>query len=434
MQPFDYTIQSQSPNDAFMQGVQQQLSLNAITQQQRAQQQAQQAAEYQRQRLREVVSNPNAGHREYSALMLEFPQRSEGLKRSFDVFESGQKKAISSAITPAYAALASGQPEMAIKSLEERRIAAENSGNRELVQAINGGIDAIKRDPTQAKATLYYIGAGADEKWAETVSKFGVENRAEAEEVRKAELFPAAKREAVAKADSAEVTAKFAESKAVQELAKTGWDIKAIANDIDYKRQSIEIERAKTAIARMSAGTAAEGNSLKRQELGLKVQEMIDKRDEKVREKATNAKSGAAAIDNMLNTISRLEANPRLNAVVGPLEGRAPAVMSDQSADAIALIETIGSQAFMAQVQGMKGLGALSEKEGDKLQTSLQNLSRVQSESQFRSNLKEASRLMLKARSTLAESTGVPLASPDTPASAPSEASVNALLKKYGGK
>ena len=64
MQPFDYTIQSQSPNDAFMQGVQQQLSLNAITQQQRAQQQAQQAAEYQRQRLREVVSNPNAGHRE----------------------------------------------------------------------------------------------------------------------------------------------------------------------------------------------------------------------------------------------------------------------------------------------------------------------------------------------------------------------------------
>jgi hypothetical protein len=222
MQPYDYTIQSPLASDSFTQGIQQGLSLNAISQQQRAQQQAQQAAEYQRQRLREVVSKPNAGHREYSALMLEFPQLSEGLKRSFDVFEGGQKKAISSAITPAYAALASGQPDMAIKSLEERRIAAENSGNRELVQAISGGIDAIKRDPTQAKATLYFLGAGADEKFAENASKFGVENRAEAEEGRKAELFPITKRETVAKAGTAESeqTIKAAEAAAVPEVTR----------------------------------------------------------------------------------------------------------------------------------------------------------------------------------------------------------------------
>jgi hypothetical protein len=417
-----------------MQGLQQGLTLNGIMQQRQAQAEAQKQAEYQRQRLREVMSNPNAGAADYSRLMGEFPSLSKELKSSFDVFETGQKQAISRAVTPAYAALQSGQPDIAIQQLEKHRVSADNSGNRQLSDSIGTAIESIKRDPTQARAALYFLGSGADDKFAENVSKWGVESRAQQKfpaELRQSEAL-ATKTEA--ESNTAQVTAKFAESKAVQELAKTGWDIKAIANDIDYKRQSIEIERAKTAIARMAAGTSAEGNSLKRQELGLKVQEMIDKRDEKIREKANNAKSGAASIDNMLNTISRLESNPRLNAVLGPLEGRAPAVLSDQSADAIALIETIGSQAFMAQIPAMKGLGALSEKEGDKLQTSLQNLSRVQSESQFRSNLKEASRLMLKARATLAESTGVPLSSPDTPASAPSAEAVDALLKKYGGK
>jgi hypothetical protein len=225
-------------------------------------------------RLREVVSNPNAGHREYSALMLEFPQLSEGLKRSFDVFESGQKKAISSAITPAYAALSSGQPDMAIKSLEDRRIAAENSGNRELVQAINGGIDAIKSDPTQAKATLYYIGAGADDKWAETVSKFGVENRAE-------QKFPLEMGQARATLAETEEKVKTARSEAAikAEEARTApkaadLKIEKLAAEVGLTKEQARAAKASAAASYASASSAtatAEQTRLKTQQLQAQV-------------------------------------------------------------------------------------------------------------------------------------------------------------------
>ncbi|MFW1812974.1 hypothetical protein ACG9HX_16980, partial [Acinetobacter ursingii] len=52
----------------------------------------------------------------------------------------------------------------------------------------------------------------------------------------------------------------------------------------------------------------------------------------------------------------------------------------DDRADSIALIETLGSQAFLSQSPAIKGLGQLSNVEGDKLQAAFQNLGRKQSE------------------------------------------------------
>ena len=117
--------------------------------------------------------------------------------------------------------------------------------------------------------------------------------------------------------------------------------------------------------------------------------------------------------------------------MVGSIEGRLPAVFGDENADAVALIDTLGSQAFLAQIPAMKGLGALSEKEGDKLQTSLQNLSRAQGEKQFRANLDEVQRLMLKARKNVETRHGVPAGVPDTPAVQTPPADIDALVSKY---
>lgn len=256
MQPFDYTIQSQSPGDAMMQGVQQGLSLNAIFEQRKAQQAAQQQAEYQRQRLREVQANPNAGYREYQGLMLEFPQISEGLKRSFDVFETGQKRAISAAVTPAYAALEGGKPDSAIAELEKHRIAAENSGNKQLVQSIGTAIESIKTNPAGAKAALFFLGSGADEKFAENVSKFGVEGRAAAEEARKVEQFPAVKREALAKAGTAESEQTIKAEEARTAPRKANLTIEKLAEDVGLTKEQAKAARASAAASYASAGNS----------------------------------------------------------------------------------------------------------------------------------------------------------------------------------
>jgi hypothetical protein len=259
---------------------------------------------------------------------------------------------------------------------------------------------------------------------------------------REEELAPSKQREAVAAADKAAadaakatadaqkaaVAAKFAESNAVIDLQKKGWDITKIQSDIDIAKQN-------SRIAAMNAATAKEGNALKRQENEIKLKEMIDKRDATVREKVAEVESARGDMDNFLNTADRILKTPKniVGSAAGPISSRMP-TLSQDTADFEALVETLGSQAFMSQIPKMKGAGALSEKEGDKLQSSLQNLSLKQSPERLIENVKEAQRLILKGRATLAKRSGLPESIPDTPAVQTSAGDIDALLKKYGGK
>jgi len=233
---------------------------------------------------------------------------------------------------------------------------------------------------------------------------------------------------ATADAQKAAVAAKFAESNAVIDLQKKGWDITKIQNDIDIAKQN-------SRIAAMNAATAKEGNALKRQENELKLREMIDKRDTAVREKVAEIESARADMDNFLNTADRILATPKgvVKAAAGPVDARLPTLLPSVS-DFEALVETLGSQAFMAQIPKMKGTGALSEGEGKKLQSSLQNLSLSQSPERLLENVKEAQRLIMKGRANLVRKSGLPESIPDTPAVQTSPSDIDALIKKYGGK
>lgn len=231
-----------------------------------------------------------------------------------------------------------------------------------------------------------------------------------------------AAKEAEYKAYKAGVDAKYAESKAQ-------WDIEKVKNDIASDKE-------RNRIAAMNAAISRETNDIKRQELRLKVTELQDKITGDARQKVADLEAGRATIDNFLNTSDRLLQNPSLNRVLGAVEGRLPggsAPLSDEAANAIALIDTISSQSFMSQVSSMKGLGALSNAEGQKLESALTNLSRAQGEKQFTDNVKEAQRIMLKARSNLATRYGAKNTVPDTPAAKPQGGkSVDDMLRELG--
>lgn len=255
-----------------------------------------------------------------------------------------------------------------------------------------------------------------------------------ADAAREEALAPVKMREQVAKAGEAEssaqkaaVAAKFAESNAALDLQKKGWDITKIQEDIKIAKQNAQI-------AALNAQIAREGNTIKSQENQLKLREMIDKRDSAVREKVGEVESARADMDNFLNTADRILATPKniVGSAAGPVSARMP-TLTQGTADFEALVETLGSQAFMAQIPKMKGTGALSEGEGKKLQSSLQNLSLTQSPERLLENVKEAQRLILKARSTLSKKAGLPDSVPDTPAVQTAPADIDALVKKYGG-
>lgn len=422
MGPIDYTQNVLTPMQSLLQGYQGGAAIRddqlAVRQREQALLQQQAAAEQQKLMqadLNTLISNPNAGARDYAGLTVKYPQLREQLKQGWDMVSADQQKSNQDVAARTYAALTSGKADIAEKILRDRAEAMRNSGAPEQeVKAQETWADMIKASPEQARhiGGLMLSSVMGPDKFAETFGKVGAEGRAAAMapvEMRKAEADAAIAGE---KAKVAAIDAKYADQSAVLDLQKKGWDIKKITADIDLAREA-------NRIAAMNAATSREGNSLKRQELGLKLQEARNSLDDKIRAKAAEAESGAATIDNALNTIQRIQNNKSLNDVIGSIEGRMGSIgslLDDEESDAIALIETLGSQTFLSQIPAMKGTGNLTEKEGDKLQAALTNLGRNQSEAQFRANLNEASRLMNKARENITKKSGIPLGKPDTPA------------------
>lgn len=426
-QPFNYSINVPDPSASVMGGVQNALGIaNMVSQRNLAEQQSLDLKNQREQQaqmqvdLGALAKNPTPSA--LASMMVKYPALSENFKRTYDVLSNEQKGARLDQATQVYAALESGRPEIAQQFLVDQAVAHRNSGQDKDAKTLEDLAMLIKESPETAKTStgLFLASAMGPDKFAETFTKLQAEQR-------DAAMAPAKLTEAQAKAQKAAVDARFAESMAVQDLNKKGWDIAKIQNDMTVSRENSKI-------AALNANLRRETNDLKRAEIQLQLQAAESKRDESVREKVATVETGQAAIDNMLNTADRILNTPAgvISSAAGPVSSKMPTLSSD-TADLEELVTTMASQAFMAQVPNLKGMGALSNAEGEKLQASLQNLSLRQSPERLLENVKEAQRLMIKARSNLSERYGVPNTIPDTPAATPTPVTIDELLQKYGG-
>lgn len=412
--PFDYTVQQPDIAGSLLGGI-------AAGQQLGAQRDAKIQVEQYSSDLQGTLANPTP--QAFSALIAKYPKQREAFKDSWEILNKDQQDQQFGAGTQAYSAIQNGKPDVAVDIIDKQISAMENSGQdpKNLVRIK----EAIQNDPNGAGSSIALTLSSLEpERWGKIAT-----------EMRASELAPSNLTESQAKAAKAATDAKFAESSAVQDLAKGGWEISKLQNDIGISRQNAQIAAMNAATARFDSGTKSESNALKRDALQLKIDDKIRLRDAAVSEKAATVNSGRAVIDNMLNTTERFLNTPGdvLESAAGPISSRAP-TLSQDTADLEELVTTMSSQAFMAQIPALKGMGALSNAEGEKLQASLQNLSLRQSPKRLVENVKEVQRLMGDARKNLSTKYGVPDVVPDTPAAAPSPSGIEALLQKYGGQ
>lgn len=435
MNPIDYSSafgDSQGPLQAFNQALAGGLGIRQNVMQQ---EQKQLAFDRQKQFQTDVAQlGANPTPQGIARLSVIYPEHAEQFKKSFDMLAPEQQKAKISAVIPVYAAIQSGRPDVAVAKLRETADAMDGSGQKDEAARTRAMAELIEQHPETGSTTtgLLLASAMGPDKFAETFGKLGSESRAIAEAPADLAQKKALATKTGEEAKSAATVAKFAESKAISDLKLTDAHVKALAEDTEIKRQNMRI-------AAMNAALAGKKDAREERELQSKLADATAKRDLTVRERVADANSAAASMDNFLNTADRILAasvdkdgkpTSTLRAAAGPVDSRIPTVQQDV-ADLEALVETMGSQAFLSQIPSMKGLGALSNAEGEKLQSSLTNLSLKQSPSQLIANIKEAQRLILKGRSTLAKRTGVDLGIPDTPAAEPSAGDIEALVKKY---
>lgn len=150
--------------------------------------------------------------------------------------------------------------------------------------------------------------------------------------------------------------------------------------DLDRDANRINLENA-----RYDRQLRQETNDLKRQE----IQQRIDVNNQKLQQKRNDLNAGYKDSINTLTTsmgtLNDILASPALKSITG-IRGAIPNVPGSDAADVQARLDTFKSQAFLSAVTAMKGMGALSDAEGKKLDAAVGSLQNSQSEEAFKRN------------------------------------------------
>lgn len=376
--PINYTgLQVQiDPTAALTEGIKSGYTINQIQQANDALKLQQQQQQQQRADLTTLLSNPNAGAQDYAAYTLKYPSQEKAVKQAFDLLSGEQQQQRITQGAQIYGALNSGRPDLAESLLDQRLKALQNGGSPADIQTTQALLDVVKTDPNKAR-TLAGVTLAA---WMGP-DKFSAAYPAIAKEEREAAAAPG-------------------------ERAKTQAEVANIGSQIETRAATLDIQREDNRIKAMQVALGKEDNALKRQELEGRIADAQQKRDQLARDNQSTADSAFATVDRALDTIKDLEKHPGLSGNLG-LTGVIPNVPGSDAANARALIEQLQSQGFLAEVDKMRGLGALTEAEGKKLTNAIGALDTKQDEKQFRKQLANISEQFTAARQRIAQKYGV---------------------------
>jgi hypothetical protein len=152
-------------------------------------------------------------------------------------------------------------------------------------------------------------------------------------------------------------------------------------------------------------------NSIRESSLQLRQEAATEKKVAAERQQQGLVSSFDAALDT-LNTIAT---HPGKKAAVGFGGAQLSMIPGTDAAGFAAQLETFKAQTFLPQVQALKGLGALSNAEGQKLEAAVGALTQSMKQSEFDSQIVKIKSYLQVARDRIGKTTPTP----QTPASAP---------------
>lgn len=147
-------------------------------------------------------------------------------------------------------------------------------------------------------------------------------------------------------------------------------------------QQNVNLRRMELDDKKYDRQIAREANDLKLAELQDKRQKNLDDIEQAKRDKAESYYSSMDTMSRTIDTANKVLKSPGFTGYFGtnfnPLSSRY--LPGTDAADTSALVDTLKSQGFMSGIQQMRGMGALSNAEGQKVVDAIGNLSPSQSE------------------------------------------------------
>jgi hypothetical protein len=402
-QPFNYTLNVPNPAEAVTSGLQQGVQLAGLmeradlTAAQRQQTllenqalQAKAALQAQQQAAVKAFYDIPSEKRtaaDYEKLTATLPkEQAENIRAGFDAKTKQQQQQELLFGGQVFSALRSGDRETANTLLRQRADASRNAGDEANARAYENAAEMAAIAPDQAElfvgTTLAALPGG----------KEFINNVAAQSEMRTSEAMAPGK---IAKA--------IAEGKTAEIIAAT---------EQKMRDAEIAMKKAQTDSARASAGasyasakrTLRDIQHIDAMEPGQVALLAAQTQSELAEAAKKRGEGGAAGVldagQRVLDTVALIRGDVKdkegktvkvgdfktLANVAGPIRSKFPTT-SPESADTENAIKTLNDQVFLQQIKNMKGMGALSEKEGDRLAASVASLSLTQSPERLQKNI-----------------------------------------------
>ncbi|MGL2989177.1 hypothetical protein ACSVHR_03065 [Acinetobacter nosocomialis] len=385
VQPINYMLDVANPVQTTLQGLNGGLQLGvAYADRQRALKQAEEdklARQQMNVDLANLANNPTPEG--YSKVMTMYPQLSENLKRAYETMDDGQRKNTLSLASQAYAALANNQPDIAKQVLGDAATAYENSGNKKDAGVLRGYVKMIENNPSAARTSIGMLMASTNpDKFAEIYGKLGDEQRAN--EMQPYDIAESKAKTAYTQAQTNDIplAAEDRRTAVENQNKKIEYD-----NQYNYDKLSQDQQQFYDGLDKTERIEAAKLRASKAESSIQRVERL-----EKVENYANAAKQAADASNLAAKLV--LQAKDNGGAYWDRLIRNVPGTSENTFAKDI---ETLKSQVFLAQVEKMRGLGALTDKEGDAIRSSIASLDINQGPKAVQQNLSKIAQQMSAA-------------------------------------
>lgn len=402
MQPINYMLDVQNPVQTAVTGLTQGMQIGQFVQ---AKEQAEREAIQKQQMQQELsvfASKPNKTHDDYASIMAKYPALAEDFKRSYDVLDSGKQQATFKTASRIYAATASKRFDLAKSILETEAAGYENSGDKETAGYLRQMATMAETDPeglqTLTGLTLASTNPGQFKDVLGALNQndltpFEIENKqaqagkmkAETEKTETETLWYGDKTQA--EIDNIESQIEDRKTGRVLEQQKMQLDNDQFYSKLDQDQQQFyeKLNQEERKIAQTV----------------FNVKEKPEQRMERLEKvegfatAARNASEGAKLAAQLANDAKALNESTGgyWNRAMRNVPGTAEYTFDQK-------LETMKSKIFLAQVDQMRGLGALTESEGAALKASIASINPNQDPRTVQESLTEVAKQLSKAAQT----------------------------------
>lgn len=387
--PIDYTIDVIDPFQRAMQGWQRGAQMteqdNILAAQAAEAERKQQVFDQEQLRQKEMLAKRNeiitkgANLKDVQDFIFAYPEFSKPYEPILGNLKDTEKQDLFLLTRGAHNAMENDRPDIAKSEMERMAKAYENSGKQDWADSTRQFINAIDSNPKLVKYQLAGISTMLDPNAAKTIGEEDRANQMQPYEIAKTQ------------ADTAKTNAETLDIPLAAEDRRTGVENQGqkIEYDNQYNYDKLGQDNEQF-YASLDKTERIEANKLRSSKAESSIQRV--ERLEKVEGYANAAKQAADASNLAAKLANQTGENG--GAYWDRLIRQVPGTSENTFAKDI---ETLKSQVFLAQVEKMRGLGALTDKEGDAIRSSIASLDINQGPQAVQQNLTKIAQQMAAA-------------------------------------